>query len=47
MNFRGFLFRLITILLTTWILGAIIESFWWGFYFAVVPFFFYEMVRPR
>ena len=47
MSFRGFLFRTITILLTTWILGSIIDSFWFGLYLAVVPFAFYEMMRPR
>ena len=47
MTFRGFLLRTITILLTTWILGSIIDSVWWGLYYAVVPFIIYEMVRPR
>ena len=47
MTFRGFLFRTITILLTTWILGSINDSVWLGLYFAVLPFAFYEMVRPR
>ncbi|QTN34162.1 hypothetical protein HZ994_18165 [Akkermansiaceae bacterium] len=47
MSLRGFLFRLIIILLLTWIIGSITESFWAGLYFAVVPFLFYEMVRLR
>ncbi len=47
MTLRGFLFRLITILLTTWILGSIFDSFWFGLYLAVVPFAFYEAVRQR
>lgn len=47
MTLRGFLFRLITILLITWLLGSIFNSFWFGLYLAVVPFLFYEMLRPR
>ena len=47
MTFRGFIFRLVTVALITWILGAIIGSFGWGLYFALLPFFFYEMLRPR
>ena len=44
---RGFFIRLITILLTTWIIGSFTGSFWWSAYFAVAPFAFYEMVRLR
>lgn len=47
MSFRGFLIRLVVIALTTWIVGAIIESFGWGLYFALLPFAFWEMLRPR
>ncbi len=47
MSFSSVLLRSITILLTTWILGSIIDSFWWGLYFAVGPFIVYDMVRSR
>jgi len=47
MSFRGFLHRLVVVALTTWILGAIIESFAWGFYFALLPFLVWELLRPR
>ena len=47
MTLRGILFRLFAILLLTWIIGSITESFWAGLYFAVVPFAFYEMLRHR
>ncbi len=47
MTFRGFIFRLIYVVLFTWIVGSIIESFGWGLYFALVPIFFHEALRPR
>jgi hypothetical protein len=47
MTFHGFLIRLVVVALTTWILGAIIESFGWGLYFALLPFLIWEMLRPR
>lgn len=47
MSFGGFLFRIISILLITWIIGSIIGSFWWGLYFAVAPVILYKMMRPR
>ena len=47
MSFRGFLIRLVVIALTTWILGSIIESFGWALYFALLPFLYWEMLRPR
>jgi hypothetical protein len=47
MTFRGFLVRLVYVALFTWIVGAIIESFSWGLYFAILPFLFWEMLRPR
>jgi hypothetical protein len=33
--------------LLTWILVAFIESFGWALYFALLPFVFHEMLRPR
>jgi len=47
MSFHGFIIRLVVIALTTWILGAIIDSFGWAFYIAVLPFAYHEMLRPR
>ena len=47
MTFRGFTFRLVTVLLFTWIVGSIVESFGWALYFALLPFLYYEMLRPR
>ena len=47
MILRGFVLRFVVVALITWILGAIAESFWWGLYFALLPFIIYEMVRPR
>ncbi len=47
MTFSGFILRLVTVALFMWIVGAIIESFGWGLYFALLPLFFYEMLRPR
>ena len=47
MTLRGFILRLIYVVLFTWIVGSIIESFWWGLYFALVPIFFHELLRPR
>ena len=47
MTFRGFLFRLIYVVLFTWVVGSIIDSFGFALYLALLPFFFYEMVRPR
>jgi hypothetical protein len=47
MTFRGILIRLVVIAMTTWVVGAIMESFGWGLYFALLPFAFYEMLRPR
>ena len=47
MSFRGFLHRRVVVALTTWILGAIIGSFAWGFYFALLPFLVWELLRPR
>lgn len=47
MTYRGFKNRLFIIALTTWFVGAIMESFLWGFFYAVLPFLFWEMVRRR
>ncbi len=47
MTFRGFAYRLAYVILFTWIVGSIIDSVWWGIYFALVPLAFYEVVRPR
>ena len=47
MTFCGFIFRLVYVTLFTWIVGAIIGSLGWGLYFELLPFFFYEMLRPR
>lgn len=47
MTLSGLLFRLITILLLTWIIGSITESYWAGLPLVVVPFAFYEMLRTR
>jgi hypothetical protein len=47
MSFHGFLIRLVVVALTTWIFGAVIESFGWGLYFALLPFLYWEMLRPR
>jgi len=47
MTFKGFIVRLVAIALITWILGAIIESFVAGLYFALLPFIFHEMLRSR
>ena len=47
MTFRGFILRLVFVALFTWIVGSIIESFAWGLYFALVPIFFHETLRPR
>jgi hypothetical protein len=47
MTLRGFFFRLIYVVLFTWIIGSIIDSFGWGLYFTLMPMFFYEVLRPR
>jgi hypothetical protein len=47
MTLRGFILRLVYVALFTWVVGSIIDSFWLGLYFALMPFVFYEMVRPR
>jgi len=44
---RSFLLRLIFIAMFTWIIGSLTESSWEGLYLAVLPFLFYEMLRPR
>lgn len=46
MSLRGILFRVITILLTTWVIGAF-TSPWFGFYVALMPVLLHEVVRPR
>ena len=47
MTFRGFIIRLVYVALFTWIVGSINDSFGWALYFALLPFAFYEMLRPR
>lgn len=47
MTLRGFLLRLVLVTLLTWIVGSIIDSFGWGLYFALLPFLYWEMLRPR
>jgi hypothetical protein len=47
MTFRGFILRLVYVTLFTWVVGSIYESFGWALYFALMPIFFHEMVRPR
>lgn len=47
MTFRGFIIRIVTIALITWILGSNIDSFGWGLYCALLPFAYYEAVRSR
>jgi uncharacterized membrane protein YfcA len=47
MTLHGFLLQLIIILMLTWIIGSITESFWAGLCFTATPFLLYEMVRHR
>ena len=47
MTFRGFLIRLVYVILLTWIVGSLIDSPGWGLYYALLPVALYEMVRPR
>ena len=47
MTFRGFLIRLVYLAITTWVVGALIESFWTAFIWALTPLWFYEVLRPR
>ena len=39
--------RLFIIVLLTWFIGANIDSFGWGLFYALLPFIFFEMLRPR
>jgi hypothetical protein len=47
MSLRGFTYRFAYVILFTWIVGSINDSFGWALYFALLPFAFYEMLRPR
>lgn len=47
MTICGLLARFVIVTLLTWIIGAIIESFAWGLYFALLPFIFWELLRRR
>ena len=47
MTFRGFKIRLVLVVLFTWVVGAIIENFFWAGYWALFLVWLYEMVRPR
>ena len=47
MTFRVFTCRLAYVILFTWIVGSIFDSFGWALYFALLPFTFYELFRFR
>ena len=47
MTFRGFIIRLFLVTLFTWLVGAIIDSFWVALILALSPLWFYEVLRPR
>ena len=47
MTFRGFAYRFAYIVLFTWIVGSIFDSFGWALYFALLPFTIYEACRFR
>jgi len=47
MTLKGFILRLIAIALLTLIIASFTESFGWALYFALMPFAFHEMYRPR
>jgi len=47
MTFRGFIIRLVYLALFTWVVGAIIESFWVALIWALTPLWFYEVLRSR
>jgi hypothetical protein len=47
MTFRGFKIRLLLIATFTWVVGAIVDSFGWALYWALLLLFLYEVIRPR
>ena len=47
MTSPGFILRLVLVTLFTWIAGAIVDSFGWAFYWALLLLFLYEVLRPR
>ena len=47
MTFRGFIIRLVYVALFTWIVGSINDSFWAALIWALIPLWFYEVLRPR
>ena len=47
MSFRGLILRLVYVALFTWIVGAIVESFWAALVWALIPIWFHEILRPR
>jgi len=47
MTFKGLILRLIAIALLTWIIAGFTHERGWALYFALMPFVFYEMYRPR
>ena len=47
MTVRGFVNRLVYLVLFTWILGSIFDSVGWALYFAFVLLTIYEVFRDR
>ena len=47
MTLRGFTYRFAYVVLFTWIVGSINDSFWVALIWALIPLWFYEMLRPR
>jgi len=47
MTIRSFAYRLAYIVLFTWIVGSIFDSFGWALYFALLPFTLYEVFQLR
>jgi len=47
MTLKGFIIRLVLVALFTWVVGAIIESFWVALIWVLYPLWLYEVLRPR
>jgi hypothetical protein len=47
MTFRGFKIRVVLVATFTWVVGAIVDSFGWALYWALLLLFLYEVLRPR
>ncbi len=47
MTFKGFILRIVAIALLAWIIASFTYEWGWALYFALLPFGFYEVLRPR